>query len=105
MKINWTNGSLRLQISQDELELLRSGGSVIEHLGAPGLGQWTAICSAEQVTGVIIDGGKLTISISSKDLEQLALPESERLFYDAGTEPGFRYSIEKNPSCPSPNTT
>ncbi|HEY3333562.1 MAG TPA: hypothetical protein VGK19_26250 [Capsulimonadaceae bacterium] len=103
MKVRWMSGSLRLRVSPEEFDELRSGGEVVESLGAPGRGGWTATCVVGVHTGAAIDGGSLTFTLSADDMGKLAQHDVEGLYFaDDGPEP-FRYYIEKNFPCAHPH--
>ena len=103
MKVRWMSGSLRLRVSPEEFNTLLAGGQVVEALGAPGPGEWIAICGIGDRADLTITGGALTFTICPADMERFCREEVEGLYFTTDTNPPFRYYIEKNFPCAHPH--
>lgn len=106
MKVRWTNKSLRLRISPEELEALCEGASVTEEIVLPG-GSWSAtIYPTGHATGISLRrAGALGFLLSSADLARLSAPDSEGVYFSTGGESSVRYYIEKDFPCAHPRST
>ena len=103
MKIRWTKGSVRLRITPSELEALQRGEAVREVLTLGKGGRWSAaIVSKSAITRIDLKGSDLVFSLSDAELERLALPEAEGVYYQQDGEPSLRYFIEKDFPCVHP---
>ena len=106
MKIRWNSTSVRLRITPDELESLQRGEGVSETLEF-GNGYWEASLSAgDSSTSFWIERMIVQIHLSASDLDRLAAPENEGVYFVTGGPPEaphpIRYFIEKDFPCAHP---
>ena len=108
MKIRWTQNSVRFRITPSELAAIERGEAVIETLQLPGavaagaVAWCAAIIPTAEETTLTFESGKLNLSLSKADLQQLAVPENEGVYFQAQGELAFRYLIEKDFPCAHP---
>ena len=104
MKIRWTKNSVRLRITPRELESLRKHERVSEEISW-GNGYWEASISVGQNTDLWFEKMMLQITISPADVENLAAPQNEGIYFSTHAGPegeAIRYFIEKDFPCAHP---
>ena len=102
MKIRWTEESVRLRITPSELENLLAGEKVRTEFRL-GVGRWSAaIAPTESATDLSLTGGDLTLHLARTDLERLASPSEEGVYFRYEGPPSVRYYIEKDFPCAHP---
>ncbi len=107
MKIRWTNNSVRFRITPDELEKLKSHQRIAETM-AWGNGYWKASISVSGETSFWMEKMMLQIHISPQDVEHLAAPENEGVYFSTKTDSegkAIRYFIEKDFPCAHPRAS
>ena len=101
MKVRWTTGSVRFRITPTELAKLTMGDAVESALPFPG-GEWRVSIARADVTGIAMVDGVLRIDICPVDLDELADPEKEGVYFGTETAMSVRYYIEKDFPCAHP---
>jgi hypothetical protein len=106
MKIRWTQNSVRFRISPSELDALRRGETVTEWLPFPAGAGWTAVIApGPSVTELQGRGGEVTLRLSFSDLERLAQPDSEGVYFSQEGAAAIQYYVEKDFPCVHPRVT
>ncbi len=95
MKTRWTTGSIRLRITPEELATLERGEAVGQSLQTV----WRAEVVPSAATALETEGATIRVRISRADVEQLAAPENEGVYF---RDAEFRYFIEKDFPCVHP---
>ena len=101
MKLRVRSGSLRLRLSQKEVERLRDTGSVEERLDvAPGAAlSWTIAAADVEAVRVSLDGARLRVEAPRATVR--AWCETEEVGF-GGTEGALTVLIEKDWECLKP---
>ncbi len=102
MKVRWTQHSLRLRITPTELERLQQNLSVTEMLSLRGGGWSIAIETSDSPTRLSAAQGALTLFLAANDVNKLAVPETEGVYFRCEGDPPLRYYIEKDFPCIHP---
>jgi hypothetical protein len=105
MKVRWTEESVRLRISPEELERLQRGDSVEEELALHGDGWSAAIHPHPSETSLDFARGSLQMQLSRRQIQKLSEPETEGVYFQTPTEPPIRYLIEKDFPCVHPRAS
>lgn len=96
MKVRWNNDSVRLRITPTEMAMIMGGDEVMEELCFPGGVAWRIAVKAGAQTALASESDTAHIALSAEDLECLAAPDAEGVYFQAG---GLRYYIEKDFPC------
>lgn len=99
MKVRWTERSVRLRITPEELETLQDGGEIHVVFSPTGSGGWSVRVAPSQSTSLSMNGGALRLSLSREDVKKLCEPQREGVYFSAGET---RYFIEKDFPCAHP---
>lgn len=103
MKIRWTKNSVRFRITPSELTAIERGEKISETLQLPGGAAWcAAIVPASDATTLAFASGTLSLSLAHADVQQLAAPENEGVYFQELGETPLRYFIEKDFPCAHP---
>jgi hypothetical protein len=100
MKARWASGSLRLRITPTELESLIRGEAIQESLGL--VGSWNIRIEPNGETRLVAHRERVTVKLSPKDIQQLAQPASEGVYFTSTEIPTVAYFIEKDFPCVHP---
>ncbi len=94
---------MRFRITPPELAALERGEKISETLQLPGGVAWCAsITPASDARTLVFESGTLNLSLSHVDLQQLAAPENEGVYFQEPGETPLRYFIEKDFPCAHP---
>lgn len=99
MKIRFTNSSLRVRITPNELERIKNREPLELMFGIPGA--WTLLLLPAESTTLETRDGVVVFGIHSSDAALLAEPSREGLYFEAN---GIRFFIEKDFPCEHPRT-
>ena len=108
MKIRWTQNSVRFRITPSELAAIERGEAISETLQMPGsvapdaVAWCAAITPTTDETSLTFESGRLNLSLSKANLQQLAVPENEGVYFQEAGETSLRYFIEKDFPCAHP---
>ncbi len=103
MKIRWNANSLRLRITPAELAALLRGEDAGQALSLTRTLAWAVtVRPSAPLTALICEGQNVVITLSLADLESLARPDAEGVYFGADTPGGPRYYIEKDFPCTHP---
>lgn len=104
MKIRWTKNSVRFRITPGELESLMRYEAVTETLHIANL-YWVAMIypqKARKHSDFVATQSEFAIRLSKPDLQKLADPQNEGVYFSTKGENSFRYFIEKDFPCAHP---
>jgi hypothetical protein len=105
MKVRWSRNSIRLRITPSELTGLLRGETVTEELALPG-GGWSATLGAcTGTTAIAMAQSELQLLLSPGDIEQLASPQNEGVYFGGDEQSPLRYFVEKDFPCAHPRAT
>ncbi len=99
MKIRFTNSSLRVRITPNELERIQNREPLELVFGLPSA--WTISVLPSQTTVLETRDGLVVFGLSSDDAALLAEPSREGVYFEAN---GIRFFIEKDFPCEHPRT-
>jgi hypothetical protein len=103
VKVRWTGESVRLRVTPSELRALRRGESLGVSIAFPGGGGWAiAVHPGEAELGLRWADGRVVVRLSERDVERLAEPEREGIYF-GGDAAGVRVLIEKDFPCAHPH--
>ena len=97
MKIRFTNSSLRVRITPNELERIKNREPLELVFG----NAWTISVLPAETTVLETRDGVVVLGLSSSDAILLAEPTREGVYFEAG---GIRFFIEKDFPCEHPRT-
>ena len=102
MKVRWTSVGVRLRITPTELAALRQGACLAESLDVGGAIVWSVeLCSGGE-TRLVGEPGKLALTLSAGDIDRLAEPATEGVYFEAAGAAPLRYYVEKDFPCAHP---
>ena len=105
MKVRWTEESLRLRITPDELQQLLQGRRVGTRLAFPGGGCWRVeVDPACTRLGVAWREGAVAVQMAPGDVARLAEPDREGVYGAADGRGEPRVLIEKDFPCAHPHS-
>lgn len=92
-----------MRITPEEFKALKAGMPVTEELVLPG-GSWSAtIYPTDHATGISLRrAGALGFLLSAADLDRLAAPDAEGVYFSTTGDSPVRYYIEKDFPCIHP---
>lgn len=98
MKVRFTERSVRLRITPEELETLQCDEEIHAAFSLAG-GSWSARVAPSQSTTLSMNGGALLFSLSREDVHALCEPDREGVYF---SQDETRYFIEKDFPCAHP---
>ncbi len=103
MKVRWNEASLRLRITPSELAALGRGEEIGQRLPVTEALAWAVTMRPNAPrTGLTAEGAGVLISLTESDLEALAKPDAEGVYFGADAPGRPRYYIEKDFPCTHP---
>ena len=103
MKVRWNEASLRLRITPSELAALEQGEEIAQRLWVtPNFGWAVTVRPNAPQTALIADGAAVAVMLSPDDLEALARPDAEGVYFRQERPSGVRYYLEKDFPCTHP---
>jgi ribonuclease inhibitor len=100
VKIRFTNSSLRVRITPNELERIQNREPLELAFGLPSA--WTISLLPTENTVLETRDGVVIFGVSNQDAASLAEPAREGVYFEAN---GIRFYIEKDFPCEHPRTT
>ncbi len=103
MKVRWNEASLRLRITPSELAALGRGGEIGQRLPVTEAFAWLVTVRPNAPrTALTAEGAGVVIALTAGDLEALAKPGTEGVYFGADAPGRPRYYIEKDFPCTHP---
>jgi ribonuclease inhibitor len=99
VKIRFTNSSLRVRITPNQLEQIKNRDSLELEFGIPG--GWKFVLEADEQTKLETRDGIMVFGLSPADATLLSEPTREGVYFEAD---GIRFFIEKDFPCEHPRT-
>ncbi len=99
MKVRWTERSVRLRITPEELETLQRGAEINATFSQSESEGWSVRVAPSQSTSLSMNGGALRFSLSPEDVRALCEPDREGVYF---SQDETRYFIEKDFPCAHP---
>ena len=99
MKVRFTERSVRLRITPEELQKLQSNEEISVAFSPTESGSWSVRVAPSQKTSLQMQNGALLFSLAFADLEKLCEPQREGVYFSAGAT---RYFLEKDFPCVHP---
>lgn len=103
MKVRWNESSLRLRITPSELTALEQGNEISQRLPVTPEFAWTvAVRPQAPRTVLTAEGAGVMVLLTAGDVDALARPDAEGVYFGAEGPGRPRYYIEKDFPCTHP---
>ena len=102
MKVRWTTGSVRFRITPSEMELLRDHRVASVELMVLGDAWRATIIPTKSSTDLSLCCGNLKLSLAFDDIDRLADPSTEGVYFRTKGQISVRYFVEKDFPCIHP---
>jgi len=104
VKVRWTGESIRLRVTPGELLALRRGEVLDLSIAFPGGGGWAVAVDPDgAASGLRWDDGLVVVGLSGRDVEHLAEPDREGIYFSGTDASGVRVLVEKDFPCAHPH--
>ena len=99
MKVRWTERSVRLRITPEELGKLQNDEEISVAFSVAPNSSWSVRVAVAPSTSLQMQDGTLLFSLARTDIEKLCEPQREGVYFSQGEA---RYFIEKDFPCAHP---